>query len=148
MSFQARNVSFSGVITVQVTVGLFATIQGRVWVTSKDSRVDVTLNWNDFDISPETKLSLDLNITFTHDLYMANILKPIIEKTVSSLLNSYLPKQVTKLTKTKLNPLLHKAKQLLTENMGDGWAVQLSTQDQHLQIALKPRRYANSMFRG
>ncbi|VDM85242.1 unnamed protein product [Strongylus vulgaris] len=109
-------------------------------VSSVNSRLEITLKWDDFHITPSTQVRLNIRTEFTDNFDMLNFLNPVTQQALSAALNAALPNIVTKVVNTKLNPLLHKAKLNLTEIMGDGWTVLCNVKDQYLQIALKNKR--------
>ncbi|VDM67475.1 unnamed protein product [Strongylus vulgaris] len=134
-----KNVGFNGVITVQAQSDLLRlNFSGQIRVSSQNTRLEVTLKRDDLLIYPVTELWPDLDITFTDDFGILNYLKPVIQRTVSLVLYYVIPKRVSEIVDTKLNPLLRKARQSLVENIGNGWIVQTSVQEKYLQIALKP----------
>ncbi|EYC14622.1 hypothetical protein Y032_0040g310 [Ancylostoma ceylanicum] len=137
---------FRAVATAKVAVGvsrLKAGMKGDVRVNCDYAELDLKLEWNDYNITPNISIHADLQVEFTESLRAANLFKEKIRGYAEDFISDTLPGMIVELFEQHVNAPLQKLKKLLTGMGLSQFGIEWTVQNKTLRIAVKPRRVPN-----
>ncbi|RCN24500.1 hypothetical protein ANCCAN_29802 [Ancylostoma caninum] len=103
--------------------------------------MDIILVWNDFKFTPTITMNSNVHIDFTHNLkrYL-NFLRGKVQSTVTSKVNSEVPKLLAKAIEEKVNPRLQQLKQKIIGMGITQYGIEWKVQNNILRVILRPTK--------
>ncbi|KIH63148.1 hypothetical protein ANCDUO_06554 [Ancylostoma duodenale] len=144
-----KNVQFHASVKGRVELGKkvfrkwvrIARMSGDIKAKSDNAGMDIILVWNDFTFTPTITMNSNVHIDFTHNLkrYL-NFLRGKVQSTVTSKVNSEVPKLLAKAIVEKVNPRLQQLKQKIIGMGITEYGIEWKVQNNTLRVILRPKR--------
>ncbi|EYC22605.1 hypothetical protein Y032_0017g3453 [Ancylostoma ceylanicum] len=143
-----KNVQFHASVRGRVELGKkifgkwvrIARMSGDIKASSDNAGMDIKLVWDDFKFTPSATMDSNVHISFTHNLkrYL-NFLRGRVQSTVTSKVNSEVPKMLIKAVEEKVNPRLQKLKQKIIDMGITEYGIEWKVQNNTLRVILRPK---------
>ncbi|EYB88379.1 hypothetical protein Y032_0248g88 [Ancylostoma ceylanicum] len=133
------NLEFGATTNAEVIAWIFP-IFGKIIANSERALLDVKLVWSDFKLVPYVSMDSKIRIDFTDGLkFFLKSQKGKVAVTVSSRINTEVPKMLKEAIERHVNPRLQKLKRELISKNYTNYDIDWQVRDKYFRVTVKPR---------